>query len=131
MTGDSRGDAEGIEREWLNLLEWHSPPHADADWFTPLFWPLLQAMAAEPILRAGFPARALNAIGVVPDADWWGASEAERRRWPMIATGSSGIYTVCTDITPHGSRELFATEDPHAAAAYLAEIVAKLRAGGA
>lgn len=128
---EGRGGPEGIERAWLRLLEWHSPPHSDDEWFTPLFWPLLQAMASEPTLRAGFPARALNTIGVVPDADWWAAPEADRRRWPMIATDSSGLYTVCTDITPRGSRELFATADPRAAAAYLANVVAELRAGDA
>ena len=125
----ARGDdAESVEREWLHLLEWQSPPHSDTDWFTPLFWPLLQAMAAEPTLRAGFPARSMDAIGVVPDADWWASPEAERRRWLMIATGSLGIYTVCTDITPHGSREVLETDDPHAAAASLADLVAEWRA---
>jgi Family of unknown function (DUF6193) len=120
MTGERRAQGDW-EWDWLDLVNGMCPPFPENDWLTPLYWPLVQAAYADPVLRALFPAKALNVLVFPSDPDWW-QTPAESGP-PGIAVGSEGWYSVVADCRP-GAEALFESRDPNAAVVCLARMIA-------
>lgn len=122
MTEPVEGAARELQPEhvWQLLFEEHAPPHdVERDWFSPAFWPLLQAAYAEPMLRSAYPRTPVNTLVPGHGPHIWGVPTEERR--PTVAVWSDGWYSVFGRAAP-GSECLLQTRDPVEAAALLARL---------
>ncbi|MFG2692755.1 DUF6193 family natural product biosynthesis protein [Kitasatospora sp. NPDC048407] len=111
-----------MDSEWEGLLNAFRPPHGTNGWFSPLFWPLLQAASEIPVLRQVFPTVSLNTLVVFRDGYAWKAPIDEQ--WPTVAVGSEGTYAVRSKAWSRDAQVLLLTEDPREAAEFLAELIA-------
>jgi hypothetical protein len=120
---DSDGHGRTSEQAWTDILATYEPPHPDANWFAPMFWPLLQAAHAEPVLRRLYPGQSMMYLGFFDHDRWWELLPGHLDSAPLIATWSTGMYTVAAAARAPTSTELLATNNPTEAARYVARLL--------
>jgi hypothetical protein len=124
MTSSEGAGRQTPEQAWTDILAAYEPPHPDSDWFAPLFWPLLGAAHAEPVLGGLYPGQSMIYLGFFDDERWWEPLSGRFDRTPLIATLSTGTYTVLADARTPAPTPLLTTANPADAARYIAQLLA-------